>query len=87
MNEEKQLAQIVKVLKSGKLPVSLIKSQLEQQSHEQIIKQCKEEPDKWTSPEIIIADIYTKPNLVAIFQLTGLDIKDIVAKAWAKLHK
>jgi hypothetical protein len=85
--EEKQLAQIVKALKSGKLPVPLIKSQLEEQSYKQIIKQCKEEPAKWTSLEVIIADIYTKPNLVAVFQLMGLDIHDIVAKAWNETHK
>lgn len=84
--EEKQLAQIVKALKSSKLPVSLIKSQLEKQCYEQVVKQCKAEPDKWNSPEVIIADIYTKPNLVAVFQLTGLSINAIVEKAWSEVH-
>jgi hypothetical protein len=84
--EEKQLAQIVKALKSSKLPVSLIKSQLEKQCHEQIVKQCKTEPAKWTSPEVIIADIYTKPNLVMVFQLTGLSINTIVEKAWSEVR-
>jgi hypothetical protein len=84
--EEKQLAQIVKALKSSKLPVSLIKSQLEKQCHDEVIKQITKEPTKWTSPEVIIADIYTKPNLVVVFQLTGLSINTIVEKAWSEVQ-
>lgn len=67
------------------LPASKDKIKLE--SIAKIIALCKKEPAKWTSPEVIVADIMTYPGLVKSYNVAGIDIKAMVDEAWALKDK